>query len=71
MIRDGVLDAAGARVEAAYGIHVGPGERGTFQLKPGTIMAGANVLKVTVHKPDAPIPLPFDDVAVQITRVRP
>ncbi|WP_091034425.1 M20 metallopeptidase family protein [Microbacterium oxydans] len=49
MIRDGVLDAAGARVEAAYGIHVGPGERGTFQLKPGTIMAGANVLKVTVH----------------------
>ncbi|MBT2486413.1 MULTISPECIES: M20 family metallopeptidase [unclassified Microbacterium] len=49
MIRDGVLDAAGTRVEAAYGIHVGPGERGTFQLKPGTIMAGANVLKVTVH----------------------
>lgn len=49
MIRDGVLDAAGRRVEAAYGIHVGPGERGTFQLKPGTIMAGANVLKVTVH----------------------
>lgn len=49
MIRDGVLDAAGTRVDAAYGIHVGPGERGTFQLKPGTIMAGANVLKVTVH----------------------
>jgi hippurate hydrolase len=49
MIRDGVLDAAGRRVEAAYGIHVGPGERGTFQLKPGAIMAGANVLKVTVH----------------------
>ena len=49
MIRDGVLDAGGRRVEAAYGIHVGPGERGTFQLKPGTIMAGANVLKVTVH----------------------
>ncbi|MFB8189869.1 M20 family metallopeptidase [Microbacterium sp. NPDC055988] len=49
MIRDGVLDAGGRRVEAAYGIHVGPGERGTFQLKPGTIMAGANVLNVTVH----------------------
>ncbi|WP_372467385.1 M20 family metallopeptidase [Microbacterium maritypicum] len=49
MIRDGVLEASGARVEAAYGIHVGPGERGTFQLKPGTIMAGANVLRVTVH----------------------
>jgi hippurate hydrolase len=49
MIRDGVLDAAGRRVDAAYGIHVGPGEHGTFQLKAGTIMAGANVLKVTVH----------------------
>lgn len=49
MIRDGVLDAAGTRVEAAYGIHVGPGERGTFQLKAGTIMAGANVLRVRVH----------------------
>ena len=49
MIRDGVLDAAGTRVEAAYGIHVGPGARGTFQLKSGTIMAGANVLRVRVH----------------------
>lgn len=49
MIRDGVLDAAGSRVEAAYGIHVGPGERGVFQLKAGTIMAGANVLRVRVH----------------------
>jgi dihydroneopterin aldolase len=29
------------------------------------------VVRITVHKPDAPIPLPFDDVAVQITRVRP
>ena len=26
---------------------------------------------VTVHKPDAPIDVPFDDVAVQITRGRP
>lgn len=49
MIRDGVLDAAGRRVDAAYGIHVGPGERGTFQLKAGTVMAGANVLRVRVH----------------------
>ncbi|MFS0853676.1 M20 metallopeptidase family protein [Microbacterium sp. 179-I 3D4 NHS] len=49
MIRDGVLDAAGRRVEAAYGIHVGPGERGTFQLKSGSIMAGANVLRVRVR----------------------
>lgn len=49
MIRDGVLDAAGTRVEAAYGIHVGPGERGRFQLRAGTIMAGANVLRVRVR----------------------
>ncbi|NQX16539.1 dihydroneopterin aldolase [Rathayibacter sp. VKM Ac-2857] len=33
--------------------------------------AAAEVVRITVHKPDAPIPLPFDDVAVQITRVRP
>jgi len=25
---------------------------------------------VTVHKPQAPIPVPFDDVAVSITRAR-
>jgi dihydroneopterin aldolase len=33
--------------------------------------AAAEVVRITVHKPDAPIPLPFDDVAVQITRLRP
>lgn len=27
--------------------------------------------RVTVHKPDAPIPLPFDDVAVTIERAAP
>jgi len=32
--------------------------------------AAADVVRITVHKPDAPIPLPFDDVAVQITRAR-
>lgn len=30
----------------------------------------ADVVRITVHKPDAPIPLPFEDVAVQITRTR-
>ncbi|WP_323743012.1 MULTISPECIES: dihydroneopterin aldolase [unclassified Rathayibacter] len=30
--------------------------------------AAADVVRITVHKPDAPIPLPFVDVAVQITR---
>lgn len=28
------------------------------------------VVRVTVHKPQAPIPVPFDDVAVRITRAR-
>ncbi|KZX20291.1 dihydroneopterin aldolase [Rathayibacter tanaceti] len=32
--------------------------------------AAADVVRITVHKPDAPIPLPFEDVAVQITRAR-
>jgi len=27
-------------------------------------------VRVTVHKPQAPIPVPFDDVAVRITRSR-
>jgi FolB domain-containing protein len=31
----------------------------------------AEFVNVTVHKPDAPITVPFDDVAVTITRGRP
>ncbi|MDH3959327.1 MAG: dihydroneopterin aldolase, partial [Actinomycetota bacterium] len=27
-------------------------------------------VRVTVHKPQAPIPVPFDDVAVTVTRAR-
>ncbi|MBP1326947.1 hippurate hydrolase [Leucobacter exalbidus] len=49
MITEGVLEAAGSRVEAAYGIHVLPGVRGTFQTKPGPLMGGANLFTVTVH----------------------
>lgn len=49
MIREGVLDAAGPRVEAAYGIHVMPGSPGVFSTKPGALMAGANLLHVTVR----------------------
>lgn len=30
----------------------------------------ADIVRITVHKPDAPIPLPFEDVSVQITRTR-
>lgn len=31
---------------------------------------GAERVTVTVHKPSAPIPVPFDDVAVRIERAR-
>ncbi|MGI5158714.1 M20 metallopeptidase family protein [Microbispora sp. CA-102843] len=48
MIDEGVLDAAGQRVEAAYGIHVLPGAPGTFSTRPGPLMGGANVLRVRV-----------------------
>ncbi|MGA5763323.1 M20 metallopeptidase family protein [Nonomuraea bangladeshensis] len=48
MIEEGVLDAAGQRVEAAYGIHVFPGTPGTFSTRPAALMAGANVLRVRV-----------------------
>ena len=49
MIAEGVLSAAGTRVDAAYGIHVMPGERGVFATRPGPLMAGANVLRAVVH----------------------
>ena len=48
MIAEGVLDAAGERPVAAYGIHVRPGPLGVFRTKPGTLMAGANELRITV-----------------------
>ncbi|HLS32695.1 MAG TPA: M20 family metallopeptidase, partial [Brevibacterium sp.] len=49
MIREGVLDAAGVRVSAAYGVHVLVRENGVIATKPGTLQAGSNVLTVTVH----------------------
>lgn len=49
MIEEGVLDAAGDRVVAAYGVHVATGPDGVFQGKPGPLMASANELHVTVH----------------------
>ncbi|OZB82112.1 M20 family metallopeptidase [Microbacterium sp. 13-71-7] len=49
MIREGVLDAAGPRVEAAYGVHVLPGAAGVFSTRGGTIMAGACALEVVVE----------------------
>ncbi|WP_084499963.1 M20 metallopeptidase family protein [Brevibacterium album] len=50
MIEEGVLDAAGVRVGAAYGVHVtSSAQRGLFATKPGSLQAGSNVLEVTVH----------------------
>ena len=49
MLEEGVLDAAGEPVVAAYGIHVATGPFGVFQARPGPLMASANKLYVTVH----------------------
>ena len=49
MIAEGVLDAAGERPVAAYGVHVATGKFGVFETRAGTLMAGANELHVTVH----------------------
>ncbi|MFG1997422.1 M20 family metallopeptidase [Actinoplanes sp. NPDC048988] len=50
MVAEGVLDAAGQRVRAAYGLHVRSYEtpRGVFRSKPGTIMGATDSLRVTV-----------------------
>ncbi|WP_235738534.1 M20 metallopeptidase family protein [Nocardioides alcanivorans] len=48
MIEEGVLEASGELPEAAYALHVGPGERGLFMTKPGPVLASANNFKVTL-----------------------
>ncbi|MGW6688058.1 M20 metallopeptidase family protein [Streptomyces sp. NPDC054961] len=51
MIEEGVLDAAGKRVDAAFALHVAanrlPG--GWIASRPGTVMTASDVLKVTVR----------------------
>lgn len=49
MIEEGLLGASGSLPIAAYGVHVTPGERGYFETREGTIMAGANHITITVH----------------------
>jgi amidohydrolase len=51
MIEEGVLDAAGERPVAAYALHVASGlmPSGRFLSRRGTIMGGADQLKVTVR----------------------
>jgi amidohydrolase len=51
MIEEGVLDAAGERPVAAYGLHV-RGDRlpgGMFSTRPGAMLAAADQITVTVH----------------------
>jgi amidohydrolase len=51
MIAEGVLDAAGARPVAAFGLHVVSAllPRGMFSTRSGTLMAAADTLEVTVR----------------------
>jgi amidohydrolase len=51
MIEEGVLDAAGERPVAAYGLHVisDRDPAGVFTTRPGPLMAAADVLEVTVR----------------------
>ncbi len=50
MIREGVLDAAGRRADAAYGLHVGSSSQplGMWSSRPGSFMAAADQLSVRV-----------------------
>jgi hippurate hydrolase len=51
MIEEGVLDAAGERPVAAYGLHVRSDQEptGVVTTRPGPLMAAADVLEVTVR----------------------
>jgi hippurate hydrolase len=50
MLREGLLDATGDKPIAAYALHVwAQAAKGTFQLRPGTMMASSNQLHITVH----------------------
>jgi len=51
MIDEGVLDAAGTRPVAAFGLHVASAllPRGLFSTRPGTLLAAADTMEVTVR----------------------
>ncbi len=51
MIEEGVLDAAGRRADAAYGMHVFSSmlPTGRFASRPGTVMSASHALHVTVR----------------------
>ncbi len=51
MLREGLLEIAGRRVDAAYAVHVSSSERpfGVWWGRPGPIMASADEVRVTVR----------------------
>jgi amidohydrolase len=81
MIREGVLDAAGRRADAAYGLHVGSAGQplGMWSSKPGAFMAAADQLHVRVvgegthgatpHRGKDPIPVACEIVVALQTMV--
>jgi amidohydrolase len=81
MIREGVLDAAGRRADAAYGLHVGSAGQpvGMWSSKPGSFMAAADQLHVRVvgagthgaipHRGKDPIPVLCEIVGALQTMV--
>ncbi len=48
MLDEGLLTVAGERPIAAFAIHVVPGSPGIFSTRPGTMLAGASELQITV-----------------------
>ncbi|QDQ99068.1 amidohydrolase [Tomitella fengzijianii] len=48
MLDEGVLAVAGPPA-AAFAVHVGPGDRGTFVTRPGPVLAGAAELRIVVR----------------------
>ncbi len=81
MIDEGVLDAAGDRVAAAYGLHVTSNRLplGTFSTRPGPMLAAADTIEVTVrgrgghasqpHRAADPIPAACEIVTALATLV--
>jgi hippurate hydrolase len=81
MIREGVLDAAGRRADAAYGLHVGSSGQplGMWSSRPGPFMAAADQLHVRVvgagthgatpHRGKDPIPVICEIVGALQTMV--
>ncbi|MGB7450447.1 MAG: M20 family metallopeptidase [Ornithinimicrobium sp.] len=51
MLAEGLLDAAGRRVDAAYALHVFSGRllRGEWSARPGRLMAGVDTITITVN----------------------